>query len=324
MLDLLLGRLDADQRQSFQERLKKENDLQNLKADVENAFKALDALPDVQPPEDLVEKTLARIRHDQQIKALLAKQENTRRVFRPTFSLRELGAIAAAAVIMAAVFIPSIRQARNTSMATACASKVGQIGSAMLSFANANNNLLPIADVQNNRWLANQSAPSQPTVSNSAALFRLVQQSYAQPPLFQCPAVGCESFEARSGMVDFPAAKYVHYSFQHNLGGAALSRNNPQLAGRESQMAILADCTPVFDGGHFLREYANDNAASPNHKGAGQNVLYLDGHVAWADKPTVGIDGDNIYLMKKVTEYRGDEAPVDPTDSFLLPAYSNR
>jgi prepilin-type processing-associated H-X9-DG protein len=322
VIDLLLDRLEPDQKESIQRRLQEEEDLKQLKEDVDHTLQALQRLPEPQAPEDLIEKTLARIRQDQQMKSLLARQETSRRAFRPTFSLRELAAIAAAAVIMAVVFIPSIRQARNTRYAADCAAQMGQIGSALQSYSIANNNQLPAADLTKKRWLAVPATPRDAAASNSSALFRLVQQSYALPPVFQCPAVGSGSFQAKSGMVDFPAAKYVNYSYQHTLGNTALCTSCPELSGRQSQMAVLADCTPVFDGALFRRSCANDQAVSPNHNGAGQNVLYLDWHVTWADKPTVGVNGDNIYLARGIFDYRGDEAPVDATDSFLLPAYS--
>ncbi|HVS34323.1 MAG TPA: hypothetical protein VMS17_02010 [Gemmataceae bacterium] len=34
---------------------------------------------------------------------------------------------------------------------------------------------------------------------------------------------------------------------------------------------------------------------SPNHGGAGQNVLYIGGEVRWCNGPNVGVDGDDIY-----------------------------
>jgi hypothetical protein len=37
---------------------------------------------------------------------------------------------------------------------------------------------------------------------------------------------------------------------------------------------------------------------SPNHGGAGQNVLYVGGRVAWCVTPTVGVGGDHIYLNR--------------------------
>ena len=38
--------------------------------------------------------------------------------------------------------------------------------------------------------------------------------------------------------------------------------------------------------------------ARTNHGGSGQNVLYVGGHVRWAAQPTVGEEGDNIYVNR--------------------------
>ena len=86
-------------------------------------------------------------------------------------------------------------------------------------------------------------------------------------------------------------------------------------------MVILADSTPVFEKGAFRPDRV-DASASLNHDEQGQNVLFLDGHVAWADRADVGVSQDNIFLSGTLRSYRGDERPAGPTDSFLLPAYT--
>jgi prepilin-type N-terminal cleavage/methylation domain-containing protein len=44
-----------------------------------------------------------------------------------------------------------------------------------------------------------------------------------------------------------------------------------------------------------LAEEERRRVNSPVHKGAGQNVLYRDGHVEWRETPLAGINDDNIY-----------------------------
>jgi hypothetical protein len=53
-------------------------------------------------------------------------------------------------------------------------------------------------------------------------------------------------------------------------------------------LPILAD-SPRTDG----------RGNSPNHGGAGQNVLYIGGQVRWCVEPTVGVDRDDIYRNLK-------------------------
>ena len=86
-------------------------------------------------------------------------------------------------------------------------------------------------------------------------------------------------------------------------------------------MAILADNSPVFNGGRFQADCLGRQAGD-NHDSTGQTVLYMDMHVDFKAKPSVGVGGNNIYLADGVTDYKGNEKPAGPTDSFLLPAYS--
>jgi lipoprotein-anchoring transpeptidase ErfK/SrfK len=64
-------------------------------------------------------------------------------------------------------------------------------------------------------------------------------------------------------------------------------------------------------------------ASSENHGRTGQNVLYLDMHVRWVKVPSAGVKGNNIYIAEGIyNRYRGDETPISPTDTFLMPAYT--
>ena len=35
------------------------------------------------------------------------------------------------------------------------------------------------------------------------------------------------------------------------------------------------------------------------------------------------MNGNNIYIAEGIYTYRGDETPVSPTDTFLMPAYTS-
>jgi hypothetical protein len=121
--------------------------------------------------------------------------------------------------------------------------------------------------------------------------------------------------------VDFPSATNIHYSYQHTVGPRDLRYTDPALAAVKGKMVILADSTPFFGNGQLQADQAA-SAASENHNRTGQNVLYLDMHVAWAKDPSAGVNGNNIFLAEGIYNYRGDETPVDATDTFLLPTYT--
>ncbi len=315
LIDYVLGSCEVSVAETIRRRIEEDADFARLHQNIVHTFAAMRLAPPPAPPQDLIEATMARIRQQVRISQLIAREESTRRVSLPTFSMRELGAVAAAVLILAAVFIPSINQGRNLAQRNVCASNVGRIGTAMLTYANDNNDYLPSADSRLLRWLPSGEAPA---VSNSAALFKLIRGKYQSPVVFQCPAVGGESF-AQAGLIDFPASRFISYSYQHAVGPSRLRRGAlHEVAGN---MAILADTTPLFRDGRFRPSYVRA-LASQNHRQTGQNVLYLTGRVIWADKPNVGVRGNNIFLAEGILDYDGIEQPTDATDTFLLPNYS--
>jgi hypothetical protein len=71
----------------------------------------------------------------------------------------------------------------------------------------------------------------------------------------------------------------------------------------DDRRPILADGPPAppFQGN------------SPNHGGAGQNVLYVGGEVQWHTRRTVGPNGDDLYLNRDNQVLAG----VDRDDTVL-------
>lgn len=58
---------------------------------------------------------------------------------------------------------------------------------------------------------------------------------------------------------------------------------------------------------------------SRNHRSAGQNVLYIDGHVGWSETSFCGRLGDNIYLSGVSDSQFPGDSPQGRNDSVLLP-----
>jgi hypothetical protein len=299
-------------------RLAAEPELRKVHDNIANTLRAASlASQQQEPPDDLVERTLRRIAAHKRTEALIARQAAGVNAHVPTFSLREFAALAAAAVILAAVVIPAFMEGRARTMTGKCAANVGQIGYALQAYASENGGHLPMASSDTAAWLPGTGEPAK---SNSAALFKLVVR-HANPVSFQCPAVGGGTFVVRPGMTDFPGQPYISYSYQHAIGAANLRRDDLRLRGVLEHMAILADNTPLFQNGQFRRDRLNV-AGSENHNATGQNVLYLDSHVDWHDGARVGVNGDHIFMAGNLQQYRGDETPTGPEDTFLLPAYS--
>lgn len=322
LIDFCLGKLDAMTASAVRQRIQRDADFSALHQNIARSFQALNLLPEPEAPADLVRRTMARIHQARQTDALIAREEIGRGVRSPTFSLREAMVMAASLLIVAFLFIPSLRYGHVRQQVNQCASNIGQIGSALQSYANENGQRLPTVGGRDLRWLPGQDR----TISNSEALFKLISGNYAPASLFECPAVAdSRTFHVTPGMDDFPDAKTVHYSYQHAIGPRELSFNNPALAGVKANMVILGDSTPLYRDGGFDAQDAQQagTTSSENHARTGQNVLYLDMHVRWVKVPTVGVNGNNIYIAEGIyNRYRGDETPNGPTDTFLMPAYT--
>lgn len=319
LIDLLLGRCAEDEARRARERLQHDGAFRRRHDDLRNTLAAVSLATEHEPPEDLADRTLARVRSARQTDALLAREQlNRRDVIRPTFSLRELGAIAGVVVLLGSIFGVSYRDARRRKLIAQCRTQVARQGAALQTYANQHNGYLPAAGGSGRRWLPTSGEPA---VSNSAATFKLVRLKYIEPSAFQCPAVGGGTFAVKGSMTDFPAAQFVSYSFQYSLGTSGVWTQDPAISDDKDSMVILADSTPMFAEGRFRADRARAGV-SDNHDGAGQNVLYLDMHAAFKKRPFVGVRGDNIYLVQGVDAYDGDETPAGPTDTFLLPAFS--
>ena len=95
LTDYVLGRLDPQTEQQVRRRTQAEPELKRACDDIRNTFSAMDLAIQAEPPADLVTRTMARIRSARQTDALLAREQLTRRdVIRPTFSIREIAAVA--------------------------------------------------------------------------------------------------------------------------------------------------------------------------------------------------------------------------------------
>lgn len=329
LIDFLLGRCEGQRAGLVARRLQEDGEFRKLHDDLRNALTAMKLLPELAPPEGLAQRTVERLRQVRSTEALIAREELSRRSpARRVFSLRDVIAAAAAVIVLGVVLFSSggdiLRSlgGAQRAMQELCLANQQQIGQAVAFYAADNAGFLPVSSAEQRPWLG---GPNQQAASNSEALFRLAQQGYAQPEVFQCPGVSGRSpgkFAMQAGMTDFPASRFVGYSYQYAMGQAP-SVNDPQLRTAVGEMAILADSNPLFSGGRFQPSRLS-SAVSDNHHKRGQNVLYLDQHAQWTKTAAAGVGGNNIYLADGVYNYTGDETPAGPTDTFLLPTYAQR
>jgi prepilin-type N-terminal cleavage/methylation domain-containing protein/prepilin-type processing-associated H-X9-DG protein len=159
----------------------------------------------------------------------------------------------------------------------------------------------------------------QPLTSNTANLWSLIAAGYVTPATFVCPSttqMRDETVQDFTAVKDFRGPDFISYSFQNCFGAFSLTSTG---SSNSTAFAIAADCNPLrtdhktlvdaymAKAPTFVHEWpaASDNKItqpcqlnSPNHGFKGQNVLYLDGHVEFADNPYCGVNYDNIWVMR--------------------------
>lgn len=178
------------------------------------------------------------------------------------------------------------------------------------------------------------------------------------------PGVSGPSSAAQPGVnrFDFIGYSSLSYGYQNPFGPRAQPRTT-----LDTRLALAADKGPYFVAGQTdaggtettpdteaqgvvdpafanantyeeLIKLPNDEWApygSRNHKGEGQNVLFVDGSVSFKTKAITGIDNDNIYTAIKKNEMdstgpcigkgnraggaQGGVGPAYNTDAYIIP-----
>ena len=205
----------------------------------------------------------------------------------------------------------------------------------------------------------------------SRSLFLLIIQGMCMPMQFVCPSSGDVDDDLRNfgpdtggadrvmasrpgkDRFDFRGYDTLSYGYQLPYG----PRGRPS-QGLDVRVAVAADKGPYYQsGGPGLagsnttrdeRSSVNPPAGwverdsqisddewrpynSRNHRGEGQNVLFLDVHVSFAKVPLVGVNRDNIYTIQSkkgdlvatliglVPDAKQAWGPMTDTDSFIVP-----
>lgn len=163
----------------------------------------------------------------------------------------------------------------------------------------------------------------------TACLWLLVRSYNISPKVFICPSRAGAYYPDRydtfgvAGASQNPKQR-SNFSSPYNLSYSLTLPFNPTKAGTmgwkwnvgtKSDYALMADlnpgenypgsCVVTFSGlyGQVGPTSPTDSSAlqrranSRNHKSAGQNVLYADGHVSWQQTAFCGYGNDNIYTL---------------------------
>lgn len=245
-----------------------------------------------------------------------------------------------------------------------CGTNLSSLGKAMAIYANDYRNEFPCAGGPAGSWIARTPdwegrnrfeaygmAPNSQKggrASISASLYLLVKYTEVTPKTFVCKQdKGVTEFTLSGGwhrpkglqftdVWDFgpEPPRHVSYAYHtvynaHKLttnsppGRAVASDRNPWIASPFGKARDFAKFQPDVSPFTGTTEAALQGNAIA-HEGYGQNVLFVDGHVEFANRSFCSIGDDNIYTSwKDGDKVRGNPArfgsvPADPNDLLLV------
>lgn len=328
LLEDHLGLIDEDDRRMLRQMLQDDPQLAAKHARLQGVLEPLDAWSAAEPPAGFVDRILDEITSQDLapptvVKASLKSGLDYSRLGWGGVSLRDLLAVAAVLLFFFTMLAPSMSMVRERSRRVACAGNLGGIGRAVSAYSLANGGALPHSrGVRLTSFLPvsdniASAASGRPVYSpNRKSLFLLARLRFV-------PDVGiflCPSSKQSMPLNEVPEDDQDGYS-----SGQLCSYDSLNMAGPTPRYSLtttlpyVADANPLFVGGRFNPRVAI-RANSPNHrKGAGQNVLCIDGAVDWRTTPECGHRGDNIWQAGRILIYKGTEVQKTNRDSFLVP-----
>ncbi len=283
----------------------------------------------------------------------LSKCQIGKEIKKRAFTLVDLLVVIATIALLMSVLMPALARLRQRAFRINCGTNLSQIGKAMYFYANDYDNDFPRAGGPNSKWgrtpnwqahnlsdaFSLKHGYGQATIS--ASLYLLVRYEGVAPKSFICKAKpGIREFKSSkygirdkelSDLWDFGPDPSMHCSYSYHLPYGKHSLTITNLPG----MAVVADRNPwikspfakakdfsKFDPNGTNEQISNGNTTA--HRDDGQNVLYVDGHVAFEKKSFCGVKDDNIYTFCSGSDIRRGapptltSQPADRVDSLLV------
>lgn len=309
LLDFTLGQLDAQKRREFEEAGRADPDFD---ARTQRARKVVSRLLDdglaCEPPAGLAQRTMAFVDQRRARGRSIIDYVPTR------FPFRWADFAVAASIFIAGVLtlMPAVHRARERMHQAGCVANLQEIGRSLALYATAH---------------SSYPAPPNHSADVDSGLFAaLLHDSGALSDLsvLNCPSSGghlghrhpeggLEPFDRIVELRKTDPERYqriVSWDYGYNVGYRRPSgRTGPLDARPASAIPVVADQPPADA---YLGVIDHN---SPNHGGAGQNVLYSDGAVRWHPTRRISPEDLDLFLNNDLKPEPG----LSETDSVILP-----
>lgn len=321
LLDLHLDRLEDEPKRWLQAELERDAALRAKCERLGQVLRPLDQVAPVTVPANLSDRVLAFISDSTAAasgsRTIPFPAERRGRIRFSLWRMKDMIAAAACIVLLFGVFGPGLSTVRGRAQKAMCASNLGSVFRGTTTYQESFAGALPYAGgMMNASWLP--GADGVPFHSNSRHPYLLIKLRMGPKAAdFQCPSregdnsMALGDLESRD---DFAEHRDMNYDSLNLAGERPNLRPPPSLP-------YMSDANPLFVGARFNAGLDPTRTNSPAHRNKGQTVLRLDGSAAFIATPVYSTNGDNLWTITNVQEYRGTETPTRNDDAFLVPGF---